>query len=189
MLELQEFFVKEHAGMLKTSNTYDILNPANQKKVGVAQEKPSMLLRLILKEKAPTMLEMRDSKEKLVFTIKKPLKLFGRPKIAVFNAENKQLGYFVTKIFSLGGGFDIYAPDGKHIAEVKGNWKSKEFKISTPEQKELGKVSKQFAGMAKEMFTSADNYVVSVSDRAANDEDTKILVLAAALTIDMVLKE
>jgi len=189
MLALQQFFVKERAGMFKTSNTYDILNPQNQEKVGVAQEKPSMLLRMLFKKAAPTAVEMRDAKEQLVFTIKKPLKFFGRPKIRVFDASNKELGYFVSKVFSIGGGFHVYSPDGKHIAEVSGNWKSKEFKMLTPEKKELGKVSKQWAGMAKELFTSADNYVVGVSDEVARDEDTKMLLLAAALTIDMVYNE
>jgi len=175
--------------MFKTSNTYDILNPNTQEKVGVAQEKPSLLLRMLFKKAAPTSVEMRDAKDQLVFTIQKPLKFFGRPKIRVFDADRKELGYFVSKMFSIGGGFHVYSPDGKHIAEVKGNWKSKDFQMLTPEQKELGKVSKQWAGVAKEMFTSADNYVVGVSDDVAKDDNTKMLLLAAALTIDMVLKE
>jgi hypothetical protein len=58
-----------------------------------------------------------------------------------------------------------------------------------PNKEELGRVSKQWGGMAREMFTSADNYVVGVSDAVAGDNNTKILMLAAALTIDMVLKE
>ena len=189
MLALQQFFVKERTGMFKTSNTYDILNPTTQEKIGVAQEKPSLLLRMIFKKAAPTTVEMRDAKEQLVFTIQKPFKLFGRPKIKVLDATQKELGYFVSKMFSIGGGFHVYAPDDKHIAEVKGNWKSKDFQMVTPEQKELGKVSKQWAGMAKELFTSADSYVVGVSDHVAKDNSTKMLLLAAALTIDMVLKE
>jgi len=189
MLALQQFFVKEHAGMMKTANAYDILNPQNQEKVGVAQEKPHHLFRMIFKKAAPTALEMRDAQGELVFTIQKPLKLFGRPKIRVFDGEGNELGYFVSKMFSIGGGFNVYSPLGEQIAEVKGNWKSKEFQMIDPEKKELGKVSKQWAGMAKEMFTSADNYVVSVSDDVAQDNNTKMLLLAAALTIDIILKE
>jgi uncharacterized protein YxjI len=148
-----------------------------------------MLLQILLKKAAPTAIEMRDAKEQLLFTIRKPFKLFGRPKIRVFDAGNQELGYFVSKLFSIGGGFDVYDPAGKHIAEVKGNWKSKEFQMLTPEQKELGKVSKQWAGLAKEMFTSADNYVVGINDHVAKDNNTKMLLLAAALTIDLVYKE
>ncbi|WP_020472815.1 phospholipid scramblase-related protein [Zavarzinella formosa] len=188
MLKMRQFFVKERTGMFKTSNAYDILNPDTQEKVGLAQEKPSMLMRMIFKEKAPTLIEMRDTKEQLVFKVQKPLALFGRPKIAVFDADNKQLGYFLSKRFSLGGGFDIYTPEGKHIAELKGNWKAKEYKMLTPEQKELGKISKKWAGLAKELFTSSDNYVVGVNDDVT-DENTTLLLLAGALTIDMVLKE
>ena len=138
MLHLQQFFVKERTGMLKTSNAYDILDPSTQKPIGVAQEKPSMLMKILFKDKAGTSVEMRDTKEKLIFTIQKPFKLFGRPKIKVVDSANKELGYFVSKMFSIGGGFHLYSADGKHIAEVKGNWKSKEFQMLTPGGKELG---------------------------------------------------
>ena len=39
-------------------------------------------------------------------------------------------------MFSIGGGFHVYAPDAKPIAEVKGNWKAKDFQMLTPEQAE-----------------------------------------------------
>ena len=188
MLALQQYLVKERTGMFKTANAYDIVDPTTQQPVGVAQEKPSLLLRMIFKEKAPTAVEMRDAQDQLVFTVRKPLTFFGRPKIRVFDAGGRELGYFVSKIFSIGGGFHVYAPDGRHLAEVSGNWRSKEFTLTTPDKQELGKVSKQWAGLAKELFTSADNYVVGVNG-SVTDPNTKTLLLAAALTIDMVLKE
>ncbi|HEX8914933.1 MAG TPA: phospholipid scramblase-related protein [Humisphaera sp.] len=189
MLQLQQFFVKERAGIFKTANAYDILNPATQQPVGVAQEKPNMLMRIIFKEKAPTAIEVRDTAGNLALTVHKPLALFGRPKIKVTDAAGAELGYFVSKMFSIGGGFHVYTPQGQAMAEVKGNWKAKDFRMVTPDGTELGKVSKQWAGMAKEFFTSADNYVVGVADAVAGDVRTKVLMLAAALTIDVVYNE
>ncbi len=129
MLALQQFLVKERAGMFKTANAYDILNPTTQEPVGVAQERPSLLLRLFFKKKAPTAVEVRDAAGQLVCTVRKPFEFFGRPKIRVFDATNQELGYFVSKLFSIGGGFHVYASDGRHVAEVSGNWRSKDFTL------------------------------------------------------------
>src|SRR4051812_46283936 len=100
MLDHQQFFVKERAGFLKTANAYDILHPTTQAKLGVAQEKPSHLMRIIFKDKAPTSIEVRDASEQLVFKVEKPLKLLGRPKIRVVDGAGNQIGYFVSKIFA-----------------------------------------------------------------------------------------
>jgi len=55
--------------------------------------------------------------------------------------------------------------------------------------RELAHVSKKWSGLGKEMFTSADNYMLEVSDGAPPDAPVRLLVLAAVMCIDMVLKE
>ena len=54
---------------------------------------------------------------------------------------------------------------------------------------EMAQVSKKWAGLGKEMFTSADNYVLSISDTVPADNDLRLLIVAAVMCIDMVLKE
>ena len=54
---------------------------------------------------------------------------------------------------------------------------------------ELAKVSKQWAGIGKEFFTSADNYVLSIDGSIPKDNPVRKLILAAVMCIDMVLKE
>ncbi|MDP3104212.1 MAG: phospholipid scramblase-related protein [Candidatus Methanoperedens sp.] len=49
-------------------------------------------------------------------------------------------------------------------------------------------MTKKWAGLGKELFTTADNYVVDMSPQAS-DETLKKLVLSAAFCVDMVLKE
>lgn len=39
------------------------------------------------------------------------------------------------------------------------------------------------------MFTSADNYMLEIKDTVAKDDPLRILILAAVICIDMVLKE
>jgi uncharacterized protein YxjI len=55
--------------------------------------------------------------------------------------------------------------------------------------KELAHVSKKWAGIGKEFFTSADNYVLQINEVVTQDAPIRPLILAAVMCIDMVLKE
>ena len=47
MLNRKTFFIREHVGFLKLSDTYDILDPETQKQVGIAREKPGTLIHVL----------------------------------------------------------------------------------------------------------------------------------------------
>lgn len=53
----------------------------------------------------------------------------------------------------------------------------------------LGQVNKKWTGIGKEFFTSADNYVLQIENTVAQDDNSRQLILAAVMCIDMVLKE
>ena len=55
--------------------------------------------------------------------------------------------------------------------------------------KELARVTKKWAGLGKELFTSADNYIVALSDSEVHSDRQAALLLAAGLAIDTVFKE
>ena len=51
MLSRNQFFVKEHVGLFKLANTYDILDLETNEKIGIAREKPGtfvLLMRLVM---------------------------------------------------------------------------------------------------------------------------------------------
>ena len=54
---------------------------------------------------------------------------------------------------------------------------------------ELAQVTKKWSGLGKELFTSADNYIISIDDQVDPDDDIRILIMAAVMCIDMVLQE
>ena len=53
----------------------------------------------------------------------------------------------------------------------------------------MASVTKKWAGLGKELFTSADNYVLEIADSVSADDPIRMLILAAVFCIDMVLKE
>jgi hypothetical protein len=54
---------------------------------------------------------------------------------------------------------------------------------------ELAHVTKKWAGIGQELLTSADYYILSIVPSVTPDSNTRKLILAAVMCIDMVLKE
>jgi len=193
-LDLKQFVVKEHVGFLKLADVFDIFDAATQAKVALARETPGGLITalrfLVNKRVLPNTVTVTQGDENgpLLFLIRKPF-TFLRSKVWVEDAAGKRLGYFRSKLFSFGGGFWVHDEFDRQIAEVKGDWKGWNFTFLSSEGKEMGLVTKKWGGLAKELFTSADTYAVSIHDGAGADRSRTILLLAAALAIDIVYKE
>ena len=193
MLNRQQFFIRQHAGLFKLTAVYDILDPETKIKIGEAREEISGLLKfmrlLINKGLMPTKICIYEGAEptaqKLLFSIRRGVS-FLRPKIMIMDAAGVSLGYLQSKAFSLGGAFRVFTADDQEVALVKGDWKGWNFRFLSGET-ELGVVTKKWAGLGKELFTSADNYIININ--GAPDATLSILLLAAGLAIDTVLKE
>ena len=190
LLTRRRFFVRERVALLKLSDTYDILDPDTQEPIGIARENISgwiKFLRLLIhKRLLPTRVDICETEgASPVLVLRRGLTLF-RSKVEVFDADGRELGFFKNKIFTFGGGLDVYAASGERIAEVKGDWKGWNFRFLDPSGRELGSVAKKWAGLAKELFTSADNYALMLKDDFTGDAS---LLLCAALTIDIIFKE
>jgi len=193
MLDLNTWLVKEHVGFLKLLDRYDVYDPATGQHVGLVQETPSFLgkwLRLLInKSFLPTVVCVyKEENAPVIFSIRRPVKFF-RSKVYVRDSQGNNIGYFKSKLFSLGGGFYLYDTNDQQIAEVKGDWKGWNFKFIGKNGQELGTVTKKWAGIGKELFTSADNYIVSINEGMSKESVIKILLLAAALSIDIIYKE
>lgn len=194
LLQRTTFFVKEHVALLKLTDTYDILDPASGQQIGVAKEQPpawAKWLRLVLPDKKhmmPTSVNVFEAEgQPPVISIKRGF-TFLRSKVHV-TTGGRSLGYFQSKLISIGGGFLVFDHAGQQVAEVKGNWKGWDFKFVNKGGREIGCVTKKWAGLGKELFTSADNYIVSLTDLTGASPDASALLLAAALAIDVVYKE
>jgi uncharacterized protein YxjI len=71
---------------------------------------------------------------------------------------------------------------------LKGKWTGWDFKF-LKDTKELASVSKKWAGIGKEFFTSADNYVLNINAGVDAEDKVRELIIAAVMCIDMVFKE
>lgn len=193
MFDRRTFFIREHVGMLKLKDTYDILDPETQAQLGTAKEiTPGWTLALgflLNKQMLPKVIAiMQEGQEAPLLTLRRGF-TFLRSKVWIEKTDGQRIGYFKSKIFSLGGGFLIYDMDNKQIADIKGDWKGWNFKFLDMDKKEIGLVTKKWAGIGKELFTSADNYLISIEDLGDKQAAYGALLLAAGIAIDTVYKE
>ncbi|MCP5560818.1 MAG: oxidoreductase [Verrucomicrobiaceae bacterium] len=192
MLHLNTYIVREHIGFLKLSGAFDIIDPNTQQKIAAAREELGnfqKLLRLFVNRGLlPTKVTVYESiGEQLgspVFSIERGFALF-RSKVAIRDATGNPLGFLKSKFLSFGGAFIVSNTAEQELATVKGDWKGWNFKFLRGSE-ELGIISRKWGGLGKELFTSADNYVINIHGQA--DPALSLLLLAAGLSIDMVYK-
>lgn len=186
------FFIKEHVGMFKAANNYDILDPESKEIIlECREEKLGFFTKLFrftkYKRYTPFDIEIRTPQGETLIRIKKGVSFFlSKPK--VYNHLDEQIGGFNQKMFSLGGAFSVVDENNQEVCELKGKWTGWDFKFKSGDY-EFAHVTKEWAGIGKELFTSADNYVLEISEDVPLDSNPRKLIIAAVMCIDMVLKE
>ncbi|MDP6046945.1 MAG: phospholipid scramblase-related protein, partial [Phycisphaerae bacterium] len=127
-----------------------------------------------------------QDESKLQFSIRRGFTLF-RSKVDVLAADGTLVGWFKSKVWTIGVSFRVFNAEGREVALVKGDWKGWNFRFLDSEQNELGTITKKWAGVGKELFTSADNYIIALNGES--EPNRAALLLAAGLAIDTVYKE
>ena len=192
VLKQNTFFVKEHVGMFKAANNYDIINPEDQSTLMLCrEEKLSFFTKMFrfsdYKRMTPFNIEIKTPDGARVLTVKRGVSVFLST-VEVLDEDDRLIGKFKQKFFSIGGKFNILDTNDNPVCTLKGKWTSWDFKFMKGDQ-EYAHVSKKWAGLGKELFTSADNYVLNIDHKVAEDDPIRILILGAVMCIDMVLKE
>lgn len=193
VLAANSFLVKEHLGLLKAANNYDIHDPATGAVVMECREPRLGLFTKLLrfteyKRYTPFDIEVRTPQGELIVQVSRGISLFLST-VEVRDGQGTKLGSFKQKLFSIGGAFDVLDEQDNPVCTLKGKWTSWEFSFSTPQGQQLARVTKKWAGLGRELLTSADNYVLEIGQAVPPDSNARRLIVAAVMCIDMVLKE
>lgn len=186
------FFVKEHVGMFKAASNFDILDPStNQIIMNCREERLGFFTKMLrftdYKRNTPFDIQIRTPDGAPVLSVRRGITLF-LSKVDVLNEVGQRVGGFQQKLFSIGGAFTVLGSNDQPVCELKGKWTGWEFTFMSGNV-ELAKVSKKWAGLGKELFTSADNYILQISDQVPFDNPVRMLIIGAVMSIDLVLKE
>ncbi len=188
------FLVKEHVGMFKASNNFDILDPESGEEILHCREPNlgafSKLFRFTdYKRMTPFDVHITTPDGQPVVRASRGVTFF-RSRVNVFDEHDTPIGGFMQKMLSIGGAFTVTDTSDQPLFKLKGKWTSWSFRfLSMDESEEFASVSKKWSGMGRELFTSADNYMLQINDNVPPDHPTRLLILASVMCIDFVLKE
>ena len=84
--------------------------------------------------------------------------------------------------------FGLHNPAGGKLGEIRAkNWRAWNFTIVDGSGTEVGRITKTWEGLAKTMFTTADDYVLDI--RPGLDGPLRLMTFASAIGVDTALKQ
>lgn len=191
-LGLDAYLVKEHVGLFKAANNFDIHDPnTGATLLECREERLGALTRLLrytdYKRMTPFDIEIREPGGAALVRIRRGVSLFLST-VEVTDADGALLGSFKQRLLSLGGKFDVRDAGGAVLCSLEGKWTGWEFSFGA-QGVEFARVTKKWTGFGKEFLTSADSYLLTIDPAIEPGHPLRKLILAAVMCIDMALKE
>ena len=130
-------------------------------------------------------MEVRDARGP-VLVLTRPAKIV-KSRVLVERVDGAPIGEIVQANVFGKIRFDLVA-NGQLVGAIQAeNWRAWNFAITDAAGTEVARITKTWEGLAKTLFTTADNYVVHIHFRLP--EPLASLVIASALTVDTALKQ
>jgi len=183
--------VNQKAKLIEINNEYAIYDVnarqiAAVREVGQSAVKKAVRLLSSYDQFLTHKLQVVDMAGTPMLTLTRPAKLI-KSRIIVQDPAGYEIGQIVQqnaigKIrFALESGGQTW---GSINAE---NWRAWNFNIQDHTGAEIARITKTFEGVAKTLFTTADNYVIKI--HRPLEDPLRSLVVAAALSVDTALKQ
>jgi uncharacterized protein YxjI len=183
--------VNQKAKLIEVNNEYAIYDQHGRqigavRQVGQSMAKKAIRVLTSYDQFLTHKLQVVDAYGNVLLALTRPAKML-KSRVIVQNGMGAEIGQIVQqnaigKIrFSLEAGGHSW---GSINAE---NWRAWNFNIQDHTGAEIARITKTWEGLAKTMFTTADNYVVQV--HRPLEDPLRSLVVSAALGVDTALKQ
>ena len=183
--------VNQKAKLIEVNNEYAIYDQ-NGRQIGavrqVGQSTAKKVLRVLssLDQFMTHKLQIVDASGNPVLALTRPAKVF-KSRVVVEDGNGRPIGDIVQENVIGKIHFGLEA-DGRRVGSINGeNWRAWNFNIQDESGTEVARITKTWEGLAKTMFTTADNYVVQI--HRPLEEPLRSLVVAAAVGVDTALKQ
>ncbi len=188
--ENDTYVIDQKIQYFKFANLYRVYNAGGVEIGGIQEIVPGWVkfLRVLLnKSMLPFQLEIKDLEGNVLSTVKRGF-TFWLSKITIADGVGTELAQIKQKYSVLKPKFALMSPAGAALGTIKGDWRGWNFQITAPDEHQIGTISKKWNGAMKEIFTTADKYIVEI-DPSVNEDAEKVALVSTAITIDMVLKD
>ncbi|MGW7418861.1 phospholipid scramblase-related protein [Streptomyces sp. NPDC054813] len=183
--------VNQKAKLIELTNEYKVMDQHGREIGSVAEVGQSALKKILrfvssLDQYMTHRLEIRDASGQPQLLLTRPAKIF-KSRVIVTRPDGSQVGEIVQQNMIGKINFAMIAGDQKVGAIKAENWRAWNFAIVDHTDTEVARITKTWEGLAKTMFTTADNYVLQIHHQLP--EPLRSLVVATALTVDTALKQ
>ncbi|MFZ8998237.1 MAG: phospholipid scramblase-related protein [Ilumatobacteraceae bacterium] len=183
--------VNQKAKIFELNNEYSVFDQhgnrvAAVRQVGQSAAKKALRLVASVDQFLTHQLEIVDTDGRVVLRVTRPRKLI-KSTVIVSDDADREIGRIVQQN-AIGKINFALESHGRHLGLIKAeNWRAWDFRIEDHHGTEIARVTKTWEGLAKTLFTTADNYVLRITSRPA--EPLNSLIVASALGIDTALKQ
>ncbi|MDX3230518.1 phospholipid scramblase-related protein [Streptomyces sp. ME19-01-6] len=183
--------VNQKAKLIELTNEYSVFDQHGRTIGSVVQVGQSTLKKVArfvssLDQFMTHKLEIRDAQGQPHLVLTRPAK-FIKSKVLVTRPDGQPVGEIVQQNAIGKINFAIQV-NGQQIGAIKAeNWRAWNFAIVDHTETEIARITKTWEGLAKTMFTTADNYVLQIHRQLP--DPLLSLVVATALTVDTALKQ
>ncbi|MCX6534131.1 MAG: phospholipid scramblase-related protein [Actinobacteria bacterium] len=183
--------VNQKVKLIELNNQYSVFDSSGRQIASVnqvGQSTAKKLLRLVssLDQYLTHKLEISDTKGQVLLRLTRPAKVF-KSTVIVSDGADREVGRIVQE--NMIGKINFSLQVGRQqIGAIKAeNWRAWDFRIEDASGTEVARITKKFEGIAKTLFTTADNYVLNIHQPL--EQPLISLVVGAALSIDTALKQ
>ncbi|MGW1126800.1 phospholipid scramblase-related protein [Streptomyces sp. NPDC002526] len=187
----QVLVVNQKAKLIEVTNEYSVFDQHGNTIGSVVQVGQGALRKVLrfltsVDQYLTHRLEIRDAYGQPQLLLTRPAK-FIKSRVVVERPDGQPVGEIVQQNAIGKINFAIMA-GGQQIGAIKAeNWRAWNFAIVDHNDQEIARITKTWEGLAKTLFTTADNYVLQIHYQLP--EPLLSLVVATALTVDTALKQ
>jgi hypothetical protein len=183
--------VNQKAKLIEVNNEYAIFDQHGRqigavRQVGQSTAKKALRVLTSLDQFMTHSLQVVDMTGAVQLMLTRPAKLV-KSKILVKDGHGRDLGT-VAQENAIGKiRFGLMVGGQRYGGIYAENWRAWNFSIRDHAEHEVARITKTWEGLAKTLFTTADNYVVQF--HRPLDEPLRSMVVASALCVDTALKQ
>jgi uncharacterized protein YxjI len=183
--------VNQKAKLIEVNNEYAIYDGNGRQLGAVRQVGQSMLKKAarVLTSYDQFMthkLQVVDMAGNVLLAVTRPAKIL-KSRVLVNDGLGREIGQVVQQNIIGKIRFSLEA-GGQTLGSINAeNWRAWNFSIRDAADAEIARITKTWEGLAKTMFTTADNYVVQI--HRPLEDPLRSLVVAAAVSVDTALKQ
>jgi uncharacterized protein YxjI len=184
----KKYLVREAVGVASLNEAYRIIDPEDNTAMAEVREESNLKQKIakLFFDKAflPAKLVMYSPEGEKLLEINQPASLF-KSTFTVTNSDNRVLCVLRQKLSLFNPQILVEDGNGQLLGKIKGGWKFKTFQFIDNNQNILATIRHRIMGLAKELFTTADDFEVTMN----SDASMALITLASVICIDFMYHE